>query len=267
MTIYDSTGAVVYEAPITTSAIIKRVLMGDYYIELTFDAVERIDVGRGCYILYDGHKFEIMTNILPDDTNTGGLRYTLKFEAQQSQMKRCKVFWRDSSSLEVSFSNTTSLSSFGELIVENVNAFLGSNNWSLGSISDDKSLKTVSFNGDTCWDAVATIAETFGVEWWTEESGDNVSLCFGKLEYGSEVEFRRGDVVSSIPSKRGDNANYGTRFYVFGSTKNLPSDYLSTSEGGIVNHIVEKRLHLPDGIGGMMLFIAFSNTSSGSSPV
>lgn len=249
MTIYDSSCAIVYEAPITASAVIKRVLMGDYYIELTFDAVERVDVSRGCYILFNGHKFEIMSNVLPEDANNGGLRYTLRFEAQQSQMKRCKVFWRDSANLEVSFSNTTSLDHFGELIITNVNAFLGTDTWSLGSVPADlkKTLKTVSFNGDSCLDAVANIAETFGVEWWTEEDGENVSLCFGKLEHGTEVEFRKGDIVSSIPSKKGDSANYGTRFYVFGSTKNLPADYASTDEGGIVNHIVEKRLHLPDG--------------------
>lgn len=249
MTIYDSTGTIVYEAPITTSAIIKRVLMGDYYIELVFDAVNRIDVGRGSYILYNGHKFEIMSNVLPEGTNTGGLRYTLRFEAQQAQMKRCKVFWRDSDNLEVSFSNTTSLSSFGALIIQNVNAFLGSDNWSLGDYPTEleTTLKTVSFNGDSCWDAVATIAETFGVEWWTEESGEGVRLCFGKLETGTAVEFKKGDIVSAIPNKKGDDANYGTRFYVFGSTKNLPSDYSSTEEGGITNHVVEKRLHLPNG--------------------
>lgn len=223
--------------------------MGDYYIELVFDAVNRIDVGRGSYILYNGHKFEIMSNVLPEGTNTGGLRYTLRFEAQQAQMKRCKVFWRDSDNLEVSFSNTTSLSSFGALIIQNVNAFLGSDNWSLGDYPTEleTTLKTVSFNGDSCWDAVATIAETFGVEWWTEESGEGVRLCFGKLETGTAVEFKKGDIVSAIPNKKGDDANYGTRFYVFGSTKNLPSDYSSTEEGGITNHVVEKRLHLPNG--------------------
>lgn len=247
MTIYNSEGVAIYEAPITKSAVIKRELMGDYYIELSFDAVDPIGVGRGSYILHDGSKFEIMDNSLPEDTNTGGLRYTLRFEAQQSQMKRCKVFWRESDNLEVSFSDTTSISQFGNLIVKNINAFLGGNNWSLGSCPEDNTLKTISFGGDTCWDAVNTIAETFGVEWWTEENSGKVSLCFGKLELGTEVEFKKGDAVSSIPYRKGDSANYGTRFYVFGSTRNLPEDYASTESGGVTNHVVEKRLHLPNG--------------------
>lgn len=247
MTIYDPSGVVVYEAPITTSATIKRQLMGDYYIELVFDAVDRIDVGRGCYILYNNHRFEIMSNVIPDDTSQGGLRYTLRFEAQQSQMKRCKVFWRDGETLEVSFALTSDISTFGQLIIDNVNAFLGGSTFTLGSVPSDTEMKAISFAGDSCWGAVATIAETFGVEWWTEEDGDNVRLCFGKLETGDSVEFRKGDIVSSIPSKKGDDASYGTRFYVFGSTKNLPTDYGTTVEGGVTNNVVEKRLHLPNG--------------------
>lgn len=247
MTIYDPSGVVVYEAPITTSATIKRQLMGDYYIELVFDAVDRIDVGRGCYILYNNHRFEIMSNVIPDDANQGGLRYTLRFEAQQSQMKRCKVFWRDGENLEVSFALTSDISTFGQLIIDNVNAFLGGSTFTLGSVPSNAEMKAISFAGDSCWDAVATIAETFGVEWWAEEDGDNVRLCFGKLETGDSVEFRKGDIVSSIPSKKGDDASYGTRFYVFGSTKNLPTDYGTTVEGGVTNNVVEKRLHLPNG--------------------
>ena len=248
MTIYSPSGAVVYEAPITKSAIIRRELMGDYYIELVFDAVDRIDIGRGCYILYNNHRFEIMNNVIPDDTNQGGLRYTLRFESQQSQMKRCNVFWREGDNLEVSFALTSDISTFGQLIIDNVNAFLGGSTFSLGSVPSGAEMKAISFAGDSCWDAMATIAETFGVEWWTEENGDNVRLCFGKLEIGDSVEFKKGDIVSSIPSKKGDDANYGTRFYVFGSTKNLPEDYGSTVEGGITNNVAEKRLHLPNGM-------------------
>lgn len=248
MTIYSPSGAVVYEAPITKSAIIRRELMGDYYIELVFDAVDRIDIGRGCYILYNNHRFEIMSNVIPDDTNQGGLRYSLRFEAQQSQMKRCNVFWREGENLEVSFALTSEISTFGQLIIDNVNAFLGGSTFTLGSVPAGAEMKTISFAGDSCWNAVATVAETFGVEWWTEEDGDNVRLCFGKLEVGDSVEFKKGDIVSSIPSKKGDDTNYGTRFYVFGSTKNLPEDYGSTVDGGVTNNVVEKRLHLPNGM-------------------
>lgn len=258
MTIYKYNGDVLYDAPITESAIIKRSLMGDYYIEMSFNVADVINIGRGCYILHENNKFAIMSNVTPERKN-GGYHYTLRFEAQQGIMKLCKCFWRtyDTGSLgeqveniEVSFNNTTSLSQFAKLIVDNVNAFLGETRWEAGAIDEtlDEAIKAVSFDGDSCWDAVANIAETFDVEWWTEETTEKVILYFGKLENGEEVEFSEGDIVSSISYNKGDDSSYGTRFYVFGSTKNLPEDYSSTEQGGITNHISEKRLHLPDGI-------------------
>lgn len=258
MTIYKYNGDVLYDAPITESAIIKRSLMGEYYIEMSFNVADVINIGRGCYILHENNKFAIMSNVTPERKN-GGYHYTLRFEAQQGIMKLCKCFWRtyDTGSLgeqveniEVSFNNTTSLSQFAKLIVDNVNAFLGETRWEAGAIDEtlDESIKAVSFDGDSCWDAVANIAETFDVEWWTEETTEKVILHFGKLENGDEVEFFEGDIVSSISYNKGDDSSYGTRFYVFGSTKNLPEDYSSTEQGGITNHISEKRLHLPDGI-------------------
>ena len=258
MTIYTPQGQVLYEAPITASAIIKRELMGDYYIEMSFDVAEPISVGRGCYILYDKNKFEIISNVSPEH-KYGGYSYTLRFEAQQSQLKRCKVFWRTTEKdvdgteierLEVSFSNTTNLSQFGSLIVDNINAFLGTDLWELAYIPEDldTAFKAISFSGDTCWDALATIAETFDIEWWTAETADKVILHFGKLESGDEVNFNEGEIITNIAQKNGDDAAYGTRFYVFGSTRNLPEDYASTEQGGITNHITEKRLHLPNGL-------------------
>ena len=56
-----------------------------------------------------------------------------------------------------------------------------------------------------------------------------------------------GNVVKNIPAKKGDDSSYGTRFYVFGSTRNLTSDYGQAPQGGETNHVSEIRLRLPDG--------------------
>jgi hypothetical protein len=53
--------------------------------------------------------------------------------------------------------------------------------------------------------------------------------------------------VKNIPAKKGDDSSYGTRFYVFGSTRNLTSDYGQAPQGGETNHVSEIRLRLPDG--------------------
>lgn len=250
MIIYSPTGTEILDAPVTKEAIIKYVLMEDYYIELPFNLLEPTTFARGSYITYKGRKFEIMSTVRPEfDNKTGGYKYTLKFEAQQNHMKRFVCFWLGGDNPEAVFHNTTDLESFAALIVANMNKQLGGENWQVGTITVDnpKATKLVSFNGDKCWDILNTIAETFETEWWTEENGDLISLCFGKLDFGSPEEFRQGNVVKNIPAKKGDDSSYGTRFYVFGSTRNLTSDYGQAPQGGETNHVSEIRLRLPDG--------------------
>lgn len=250
MTIYNPSGKAIYDAPVTTSAIIKYVLMGDYYIELPFSLLTPLDFPLGSYITYKGRKFEIMSEVYPDfDNKTGGYKYTLQFQAQQNHMKKFICFWLGGDNPEAVFHNTTDLASFGALIVANMNKALGGNNWQMGSVNVEhpETNKLVSFNGDTCWNALSSIAETFDVEWWTEENGSIVTLHFGKLNFGTPETFKRGEVVKSIPAKKGDDSEYGTRFYVFGSTRNLTKEYGQSEQGGVTNHVSEVRLRLPDG--------------------
>lgn len=250
MTIYNPSGKAIYDAPVTTSAIIKYALMGDYYIELPFSLLTPLDFPPGSYITYKGRKFEIMSEVYPDfDNKTGGYKYTLQFQAQQNHMKNFICFWLGGDNPEAVFHNTTDLASFGALIVANMNKALGGNNWQMGSVNVEhpETNKLVSFNGDTCWDALSSIAETFDVEWWTEENGSIVTLHFGKLNFGTPETFKRGEVVKSIPAKKGDDSEYGTRFYVFGSTRNLTKEYGQSEQGGVTNHVSEVRLRLPDG--------------------
>lgn len=250
MTIYNPSGKAIYDALVTTSAIVKYALMGDYYIELPFSLLTPLDFPLGSYITYKGRKFEIMSEVYPDfDNKTGGYKYTLQFQAQQNYMKKFICFWLGGDNPEAVFHNTTDLASFGALIVANMNKALGGNNWQMGSVNVEhpETNKLVSFNGDTCWDALSSIAEAFDVEWWTEENGSIVTLHFGKLNFGTPETFKRGEVVKSISAKKGDDSEYGTRFYVFGSTRNLTKEYGQSEQGGVTNHVSEVRLRLPDG--------------------
>lgn len=224
--------------------------MGDYYIELPFSLLTPLDFPLGSYITYKGRKFEIMSEVYPDfDNKTGGYKYTLQFQAQQNYMKKFICFWLGGDNPEVVFNDTTDLASFGALIVANMNKALGGNNWQMGSVNVEhpETNKLVSFNGDTCWNALSSIAETFDVEWWIEENGSIVTLHFGKLNFGTPETFKRGEVVKNIPAQKGDDSEYGTRFYVFGSTRNLTKEYGQSEQGGVTNHVSEIRLRLPDG--------------------
>lgn len=241
------------EVPITKDSLIKSVLMGDNYISLVFNHTDILPINRGWYIVHKGRKWEIMDEVIPESHNSAdGYAYELKFYAQQHQMKRSRVFWTQDDIKEATFNLTTTLSTFAELICSNMNAFLGVDYWRVGNIPEELSTKTValSFNGVTCWDAVLNIANLFETEWWVDDDASpaSVTLNFGKCLHGEAEQFAEGGVVSKMPiAKRGEKADYGTRFYVFGGTRNIPKSYRYTEQGGVTNHISERRLLLPKG--------------------
>ena len=60
MIIYNRNGVELIDVPITSSAVRKRVLMGDNYVSLPFSHDTYIDFAPGSYIIYNGLKFEII---------------------------------------------------------------------------------------------------------------------------------------------------------------------------------------------------------------
>ena len=249
--IYDRSNAVLIEVPILDTSVRHHALMGDNYVRLDFELAESIEFPKGCYIFYEGFRFEIFTDVDPDfNEETGGWKYSIQFEGVEGHLKKYNVFYRGQGFVEAVFALTTTLTSFGNLIAACINHELGSSNWVVKNVPEDLTeiTKSISFSGDKLYDALGMIADEFDCEWWIEQNGDLVYICFGKLEFGSEEIFRRGEVVATMPRRSGDNSNYGTRFYVFGSTRNLTSDYGQASQGGVTNHISEIRLRLPDGI-------------------
>ena len=249
--IYDRSNAVLIEVPILDTSVRHHALMGDNYVRLDFELAESIEFPKGCYIFYEGFRFEIFTDVDPDfNEETGGWKYSIQFEGVEGHLKKYNVFYRGQGFVEAVFAITTTLTSFGNLIAACINHELGSSNWVVKNVPEDLTeiTKSISFSGDKLYDALGMIADEFDCEWWIEQNGDLVYICFGKLEFGSEEIFRRGEVVATMPRRSGDNSNYGTRFYVFGSTRNLTSDYGQASQGGVTNHISEIRLRLPDGI-------------------
>ena len=101
MIIYSPTGTEILDAPVTKEAIIKYVLMGDYYIELPFNLLEPTTFARGSYITYKGRKFEIMSTVRPEfDNKTGGYKYTLPNSIVGSNAKHRSVFSQSVISIE-----------------------------------------------------------------------------------------------------------------------------------------------------------------------
>ena len=253
----EELGMPLYVAPMSKQARIVCQLMGEYYIELPFNTIQPIPFAAGCYIKYNGFEFFLKKDAFPEPiVGVDGYKYVLKFYAPQHHLERCMLKWNVGSNREVTFTLTTTLDEFAKLLVDNMSTFQNATNagirWTYAE-SNRIDTREVTFDGVSCWDAMLRIAEAFGVECWVKEvnivtGGNELQINFGKLAEGPYEEFREGEIITRLPmSKRGEDDNYGTRYYIYGSSKNIPDDYYENLTGGVTNHISEKRLHLPNG--------------------
>ncbi|MCC8187957.1 MAG: hypothetical protein LIP08_10790 [Bacteroides sp.] len=248
ITLYDKTGKEFLQVPLTDAATRKRQLMGDNYVLLVCTLPEYIEIRKGCYILYEGFRFQVTRNVYPEqESETGGWRYEIYFDAVESLLKKYTIFYRRQGVQEAGFSLTTNLLAHAQIVADCINHELGAENWQVKDVPEElrEKVKSVSYKGEKLYDALTLLADAYECEWWTEENGNAVHICFGKLGIGSEVEFRTGEIVTSIPRRAGDSSSYGTRFYCYGSTRNLTSSYGQAAQGGSTNHISEIRLRLP----------------------
>lgn len=255
ITIYSPKGDI-YEAPITKDARVFRQLGGDYYVELSFNVANVLPLAKGCYIDItdptDGQsrRFKLKGDASPEPiSGVNGYKYVLKFYSRQHDMEACQIKWLAGGSKELSFRVTTSLRGFAELIANNMNAYLDDGNaWSYDEELDDTDMREQSFEGVSCWEAINNIAKAFGVEWWVDH-GDKLTIHFGKCENEEDaVDIREGEIVNRFPApKRGDDSNYGTRFYIFGGSQNVPDTYNPNNNASVESstfHIAEKRICL-----------------------
>lgn len=255
--IYIPEGRPLYVAPMSKQAKVVCQLMGEYYVEIPFSTSQTIPFTAGCYIKYDDFEFFLKKDAFPEPVSgANGYKYVLKFYAPQHHLERCMCKWNVGGNSEVTFTLTTTLDEFAKLLVDNMNAFQShittGFSWFFAK-SKRTDTREVTFDGISCWEAMKRIAEAFGVEYWVKgvkvlDRANELQINFGKCLEGEYADIREGEVVTRFPaSKRGEDENYGTRFYIYGSAKNIPDDYYENVTGGVTNHISEKRLHLPNG--------------------
>lgn len=115
-------------------------------------------------------------------------------------------------------------------------------------IDDDiEAALSLSFSNQDILSAINSIATAWDVEWWTDEQVDGATstkvIHFGEmcLHEGGGTDTLSLTAGKHVESPNSDQkATFYNRFYIFGSTQNIPQDY----EGAQANHVVNKRLTL-----------------------
>ena len=257
-TIYDSTGKERATVVVGSGSVRRFALMGDDYVTLKFVVAEPLYIAIGDYIDTDFGRFVIVSDQKPNiSKTTGGYEYELKFEAPHCAWKNkisMLVYKQNVGNVEKRYRKESSWNHTADIItqaeaaiIDNLECLGMDYRVQLHGVDEDTASKSVlvTYDNTSIYDALTLIADAFDVEWWIV---GNI-IYFGKCQFGEEtesVDLTLGENVSDMGNAK-SSADFATRFYVYGSDKNL-RNYRKNDRGeSVALGVVTDRLMLPKG--------------------
>lgn len=257
-TIYDSTGKERATVVVGSGSVRRFALMGDDYVSLKFVVAEPLYIAIGDYIDTDFGRYVIVSDQKPNiSKTTGGYEYELKFEAPHCAWKNkisMLVYKQNVGNVEKRYRKESSWNHTADIItqaeaaiIDNLECLGMDYRVQLHGVDEDTASKSVlvTYDNTSIYDALTLIADAFDVEWWIV---GNI-IYFGKCQFGEEtesVDLTLGDNVSDMGNAK-SSADFATRFYVYGSDRNL-RNYRKNDRGeSVALGVVTDRLMLPKG--------------------
>lgn len=241
-----------------SGSVRRFALMGDDYVTLKFVVAEPLYIAIGDYIDTNFGRFVIVSDQKPNiSKTTGGYEYELKFEAPHCAWKNkisMLVYKQNVGNVEKRYRKESSWNHTADIItqaeaaiIDNLDCLGMDYRVQLHGVDEDTASKSVlvTYDNTSIYDALTLIADAFGVEWWIV---GNI-IYFGKCQFGEEtesVDLTLGDNVSDMGNAK-SSADFATRFYVYGSDRNL-RNYRKNDRGeSVALGVVTDRLMLPKG--------------------
>ena len=235
-----------------SSSVRHLELMSKDYVRLVFSTDKKININVGDSVGLDEYGTFYITEPQKGtyNKNTGGYDYDLQFNASYFLWKN-KIYKFDpgkEGKNETTWSLTGTLEEHMAVFLENLKEY-GYNCEVEDSIYKDESSHRVvyiQFDKTNLFDALTQIAEKFSYEW----AVDGGLIYFGNIiedDLTPAVSLTMGDNVEDM-SAQDSNNDAINRYYVFGSTRNIPQGYRQKDTGIVMNGVVQKRLMLPKGV-------------------
>ena len=219
----------------------KNTLMGEHYIEISFALDISFKFVRSDYIIWEGEKYIIKEDYIPDEVNKCNYKYTLRFDYWTTLLQDDTFYYMNQGLEEAEWSLMSNAATHFQLLADNANRYFGVNTFNVGTIEFTE-LKYLRFDKVSIWDAATQIAEEYGGEWYL--TGTTFHLV-KKFSYGSEIDLESEVSVEKMERSKGENSEKYTRILAFGSTRNIPANYRETTPGEAVDAIYQKRLRIP----------------------
>lgn len=229
--IYNQSGGLKLTVPVTSSSTWNLELMSENALSLSFTVPACVPLQVNDYITLEGVRFSVKKEYKPRKKNSQEYRYSVKFYAPIHDAQQVIYLHLTDDQYEPQFSLDGSPREHLQKWVDNMNRIYGEERWRIGDVIDAPD-GNIEYNNTTCWDALASMAETFSTEWWSD--GFYINLCCCERGERVELGYMQG-LVSLTQTENSDDVKFFTRLIPLGSTRNIDRSRYGFS-----------RLQLPD---------------------
>lgn len=239
--IKDISGNIILSVPISQECEHVEELMKSDYIQLSWSSDNSDTISAGSYIEYKGEKYSLLDPYSPEQKDEAEFTYQPQFQSKIMIWGKTPFFmytYADDviTNREPDWSLTDNSANFMSVVVDAIKNETGEI-WTYSVESSLPASTTQSFQSIDIFSALNQIANAFETEWWVDKVNKVIHLS--KASHGDPVVLEVGENVNT-PSVTSSKEGYYTRFYAFGSTRNIVQDY----KGANVNNLVNKRLTL-----------------------
>lgn len=240
--IKDISGKILLSVPITESCEHVEELMQSDHIVLSWNSDKSDILPLGAYIEYGGEKYSLLEPYSPIQKSEGEFSYQPLFKSVVMSWTKVPFFMYTYSSddaitgREPDWTLTDNPANFMSSICKAIKNETD-DTWTYTVDASLSASATLSFQSVDIYSSLNSIANAFETEWWIDKANKVIHLS--KAEHGIAVRLEVGKNIA-VPTVTVGKEGYYTRFYAFGSTRNIVQDY----EGANVNNLVNKRLTL-----------------------
>ena len=239
--IKDISGNIILSVSISQECEHVEELMKSDYIQLSWSSDNSDTIPAGSYIEYKGEKYSLLEPYSPKQKDEAEFIYQPQFQSKIMIWGKTPFFmytYTDDviTNREPDWSLTDNPANFMSVVVDAIKNETGEI-WTYSVESSLPASTTQSFQSIDIFSALNQIANAFETEWWVDKVNKVIHLS--KASHGDPVVLEVGENVNT-PSVTSSKEGYYTRFYAFGSTRNIVQDY----KGANVNNLVNKRLTL-----------------------
>ena len=240
--IRDISGEVLMTVPVLADALSHEELMSSDYVQLSWSSDRGDILPVGCHIIHGGEKYSLLEDYVPSRANEAEFKYAPQFQSRIMRWQKAilPVYTYKGDGVTVKTReldwNFTGTPADAMFMVRQALLNETGESWNVELGADLPETISLTSQSSSIWSVLSDIAELCETEWWADKAANYLYL--GKCYRGVSASLEAGRNVG-VPSVTRSSDGYYTRFYAFGSTRNVTQD-----NGVVRGSIVNKRLGL-----------------------